>query len=133
MRILWFVLVALALVIAGCEPKFAQVTFAGAPVCPDSKLQRDVVVKVDGPRVSVMQRLNGREGGFTAKLQQGKEYELKAYACATEPCETSANLADTQKVTAPESETGSVTLELKGLPPCEPVAPPPSATADAGS
>jgi len=122
-RLLSLLLVPVVLALSACEPKFAKVTFTGVPTCPGSKLATEVVLKVDGPRVNSMTRFNGTSSDFSTPLQQGKEYELKTYKCSSEPCEAPANLVDTQKLTAPESDTGSIALTLKGFD-CEPVAPP---------
>lgn len=126
-------LVLLAL-FSACAPKFSEVTLTGAPLCPNSKLSSEVVLKVEGPRVSLMQRLNGTQATVDAKLEQGKAYTVKAYRCVAEPCEAPANLFSEQKLTAPETPTGTLALELKNAPECVALAPPaPAATEDAGA
>lgn len=132
------ILIALAssLVLLGCEPKFSTVTFTGLPACPESRLTAEVMVKLDGPRVSVMERLDGRKDTMTAQLQRGKQYTVKGYFCRSEPCETPAQLLSESTVTAPDAETGSLPLGLKNLPDCVAVAPPEPAAepdADAGA
>jgi hypothetical protein len=119
-------LLSLAVALSACEPKFTKVTIEGAPVCNGTTLKPEVEVNVSGPRMSLMQKLDGRAGSFPAKMEQGKEYELKIYKCASYPCDVPANLINTQKVTAPEAESGTLKLDTKGFPECEPAAPPPA-------
>ncbi len=120
-----------ALALFGCEPKFANVTLTGLPTCPGSRLSAEVMVKLEGPRVSMMERVNGTQSSIAGKLQQGKTYAVKAYFCKTEPCETPAQLLSESTVTAPEAESGSLALGLKNLPDCVAVAPPPTPAAAA--
>ena len=114
-----------AFALFGCPPKFAKVTFTGLPTCPNSRLSAEVMVKIEGPRISMMERVNGTQASIAGELQQGKTYAVKAYFCKTEPCETPAQLLSESTVTAPEAETGVVALGLKNLPDCVAVAPPP--------
>jgi hypothetical protein len=115
-----------ALMLSACEPSFVEVTFDGVPKCEGSKLTQEIVVKLDGPRVSSMNRLNGDGAPMTAKLVAGKLYKLKAYKCTSEPCEAEANLFHGADLTAPEGKTGRLTLALPGAPGCVPLAPPPA-------
>lgn len=122
-----------ALLLCGCEPSFVEVTFDGVPKCAGSKLTQEIVVKLEGPRVSSFNRLKGDGAPMTAKLVAGKLYKLKAYKCASEPCEVEANFFHGGELTAPEGKTGQLTLWLPGAPGCVPLAaPPPAESPDAG-
>ena len=129
--------VAAGAVLCGCEPKFSEVTLTGLPSCPDSKLSAEMVVKIDGPRVSLFQRVNGSQASIPGKLQQGKQYVVKAYFCRTEPCEVPGQLISESTITGPEAATGTVALGLKNLPDCVAVPPPappePAVSPDAGA
>jgi hypothetical protein len=126
-------------VLCGCEPKFSDVTLTGLPSCPGSTLSAELVVKIEGPRVSLMQRVNGSQASIPGKLQQGKQYAVKAYFCKAEPCEVPGQLISESTITAPEAASGTVPLGIKNLPDCAAVAPPtppapaePAAAPDAG-
>ncbi len=122
------------IVLSACEPSFVEVTFDGVPKCEGSKLSADVIVKLDGPRVSSFYRINGDGAPLTTKLVAGKIYKLKAYKCVSDPCETEKNFFHGADVTAPEGKTGRVTLSLPGVPECVSLAPPPAAVIeDAGA
>ena len=118
---------------SGCEPRFVDVTFEGAPKCEGSKLTADIMLKLEGPKVSFSQRLTGDGAPVETKMVAGKLYKLKAYKCESEPCETEKNLFHGSDVTAPEGKTGRVTLTLPGAPACVVFAPTPAAVEDAGS
>lgn len=137
MRLRFLALSCLAVGLLGCEPKFSEVTLTGLPTCPNSRLSADLVVKVNGPRASNFQRLDGVRTPTSVKLQQGKTYTVQAYFCKTEPCEVPAQLLSESTITAPEADTGSVAVNLKNLPDCvavPPPSPPPAAEpVDAGS
>ena len=113
-----------ALLLCSCEPSFVEVTFDGVPKCEGSKLTQEIVVKLEGPRVSWFQRFTGDGATMTTKLVAGKLYKLKAYKCASEPCEVEANFFHGGELTAPEGKTGHLTLALPGAPGCAPLAVP---------
>ena len=118
---------------SGCEPRFADVTFEGVPKCEGSKLTAEILLKLEGPKVSFSQRLTGDGALVETKMVAGKLYKLKAYKCESEPCETEKNFFHGSDVTAPEGKTGRVTLTLPGAPGCVVFAPGPAAVEDAGS
>ena len=119
--------------LAACEPSFVEVTFDGVPKCDGTRLTSEIVVKLEGPRVSSFHRLTGDGAPLTTKLVAGKLYKVKAYKCVSEPCETEANLFHGSELTAPEGKTGTLTLSLPGAPGCAPVVPEDAGTgADAG-
>lgn len=123
-----------AVLLSACEPSFVEVTFDGVPKCEGSKLSHDIVVKLDGPRVSSFHRLTGDGSPVSTKLVVGKLYKLKAYKCVSDPCEVEANLFHGEDVNAPEGKTARLTLKLPGAPECVPLAPPPAPAAeDAGT
>ena len=103
---------------SGCEPTFVDVTFDGVPKCEGSRLSSEIVLKLEGPRISLFQRIKGDGAPVTTKMVAGKLYKLKAYKCESEPCETEKNLFHGSDVTAPEGKTGRVTLNLPGAPAC---------------
>ena len=109
--------------LCACEPSFVEDTFDGLPKCEGSKLESEIVVKLDGPRTSFFQRLNGDGSVMTTKLVAGKLYKLRAYKCVSDPCETEKNMFHGADVTAPEGKTGGVTLSLPGAPACVSLAP----------
>lgn len=115
--------VAVAALCAGCEPKWSAVTLTGLPECRDGALAPSLSLKVEGPRVSSFQRVDGRGPVSPLKLEQGKRYTLTLHACRSEPCEAPGNLVGTQSFEAPGAESGSVAVDLKGVPAC-PVKPP---------
>lgn len=117
--------------LSACEPSFVEVTFDGVPKCEGSKLEHDVVVKIDGPRGSSFHRISGDGAPMSTKLVAGKLYKLKAYKCAGEPCESEKNFFHGADLQAPEGKTGTVKLELPGAPGCVVLAPPP--VEDAGT
>ena len=120
---------------SGCEPTFVDVTFDGVPKCEGSRLSSEIVLKLEGPRISLFQRIKGDGAPVTTKMVAGKLYKLKAYKCESEPCEIEKNLFHGSDVTAPEGKTGRVTLTLPGAPECLVRAPPPAPPArdeDAG-
>lgn len=115
-----------ALLLTACEPTFVEVTFDGLPKCETNKLSTEIVVKIDGPRSSSMHRARGDGEPMTAKLVVGKLYKVKAYKCASDPCETEKNLFHGDELTAPEGKTARMTLALPGAPACVPPEPPPA-------
>ncbi len=120
---------------SGCEPTFVDVTFEGVPKCEGSQLSAEILLKLEGPRVSLFQRIKGDGAPVTTKMVAGKLYKLKAYKCESEPCEIEKNLFHGSDVTAPEGKTGRVTLTLPGAPECmvrAPPPPPPARDEDAG-
>lgn len=123
-----------ALLLSACEPTFVEVTFDGLPKCETNKLSTEIVVKIDGPRSTSMHRARGDGEPMTAKLVVGKLYKVKAYKCASDPCETEKNLFHGDELTAPEGKTARMTLSLPGAPACVPPEPPPAPAAaeDAG-
>lgn len=120
--------------LSACEPSFVDVTFDGVPKCgPDTKLENEIVVKIDGPKVSSFFRVKGDGAPMTSKLVAGKIYKMKAYKCAAEPCESEKNFFHGADLQAPEGKTGTVKLELPGAS-CVSSAPPPApAVEDAGT
>jgi hypothetical protein len=111
--------------LTACEPTFVDVTFDGIPKCEGSRLESEIVLKMEGPRVSFFQRVTGDGAPVSSKLVAGKLYKLKAYKCVSEPCENEKNLFHGADVNAPEGKTGRVTLSLPGAPACVSLAPPP--------
>ena len=121
--------------LSACEPSFVDVTFDGVPKCEgDTKLENEFVVKIDGPKVSSFFRVKGDGAPMTSKLVAGKLYKMKAYKCASEPCEAEKNFFHGADIQAPEGKTGTVKLDLTGAPACVAPAPPPApAEVDAGA
>ena len=119
-----------AFALSACEPTFVDVTFDGVPKCEGSKLESEIVLKLEGPRASFFQRITGDGSPVSTKLVAGKLYKLKAYKCVSDPCESEKNLFHGADVSAPEGKTGRVTLSLPGAPACVSLAPP--AEQDAG-
>ncbi|MCU0659076.1 MAG: hypothetical protein MUF64_28615 [Polyangiaceae bacterium] len=93
-------------------------TLTGLPACRDGSLTPELSLKIDGPRVSSFQRVDGHRPVTPVKLEQGKRYSLTLHACRSEPCESQANLLGTQSFEAPDAETGSLAVEVKGVPAC---------------
>ncbi len=119
--------------LSACEPTFVEITFDGVPQCVGSKLTSEIVVKLEGPSVSFMQRLKGDGGPVTTRLVAGKLYKLKAYKCVSEPCEAQANFFHGGDLNVPaEGKTARLTLDLPGAPGCLPLTPPPAEVPDAG-
>ena len=122
--------------LSACEPSFVDVTFDGVPECEGSQLENEIIVKIDGPRSSSFFRITGDGAPMTAKLVEGNIYKLKAYKCASEPCESEKNFFHGADLQAPMGKTGTVKLELPGAPGCMVRAPPPAPPApveDAGA
>lgn len=117
---------------SGCEPSLVDVTFDGVPKCESSRLSSEILLKLEGPKISLSQRITGDGAQVTTRMVAGKLYKLKAYKCETEPCESEKNLFHGSDVTAPEGKTGRVTLTLPGAPECVSLAPPPARVEDAG-
>lgn len=121
-----------ALFLSACEPIYVDVAYLGAPKCEGSKLTHEVVLKIDGPRASSMFRITGDGAPLGGKLVAGKLYKVKAYKCASEPCESPANLFHGEDFTAPEGKTGTIALTFPGAPACVPLAPADTGGPDAG-